>query len=507
MAHRLQSGGVPDVEPALESAREGDYFIMTLQKSSPQLLIPSLSLSLSLAVIGTCFARISWAQHSCSKIHAEKSLTSEDKISQILGKGVYLTPRGAESRLPTAKDHVMFGFESEYTPSQLDGIVAHYRIKNIPKAKWNQMVAANQVQHVQNILSNMSLGNKSVGLVKNTDDPALDFLPQELIRDDTGNVEIILDPVNDFMTWKNQVQAVNRLFGTGSQQGMISFKKSDLFRATATTATQATAEVLGLYNFIHQVDALSRMHKGAQIYAKDPTKSVLRPFAHPYLAPMTRTKQQAMGIILRSLAEGRSVYFNAVTAESPKFVGSTTPRPDIGASLERIGSEVRDTHNNEAELISKVARASLLGLGHQGKLIAFKDVVAPDTKADFEKLPKEVQAMLKVLFPARMDQTFGGPEQVFALEVFRNFSHPLKMWDADLAALGRMDLKHQVAEAQRIFILRLTQIAADFNSKSITSEQASVAVQGATASFSKDSGLYEAYKNFEDKFISEIDLK
>jgi hypothetical protein len=483
----------------------------TNKRTSSRHFIPclslSLSLSLSLGLSTTFFAEITRAEHSCLKIHSQKIITADNKISQVLMKGTFLTPRGAEAKIPTAQDHLMFGFESEYTPAQLDQIVAYYRIKNIPETTWNNMIAADKVKQLQTILSKMGLGNKSVGLVKNTTDPALDFLPKELIRDDTGNVEIVLEPVDDFMTWKHQVQTVNRLFGTGSQQGMISLKKSNLFRTSQISTKQATEEVIGLFNFIHQMDALARMNKGAEIYLNDPTKNVLRPFAHPYLAPITRMKQKSMEITLQSLAEGRSVYFNAVTAESPKFIGTTTPRPDIGSSQGRIGAEVRDTHNNEAELMTKVARASLLVLAHQGKLIAFKDVVAPDTKADFEKFPKNVQALLKSLFPARMDQTFGGQEQIFALEVFRNFSHPLKNWEPDLTALGRLDLKDQVAQSQETFVSRLTQIAAEFESKSMTSDQASVAVQGATALFSKDSGLYDAYRDFETTVISEIDFK
>ncbi len=141
-------------------------------------------------------------------------------------------------------------------------------------------------------LKTIPFGSKSAVLVLMEKSPELSFLPSQLIRDDTGNVEIILDPVSSFTTWKQQVQWINKNFGTGSMQAMVSQPRESFFNSTEGYKDIVLKEDLGYFNFINEMDVLDRMGSGAVRFRADSSKDVMRPFLHPYLGPMIRFRQK-----------------------------------------------------------------------------------------------------------------------------------------------------------------------------------------------------------------------
>jgi hypothetical protein len=448
------------------------------------------------------------AQNACaakyerkgSAAQAVETLTAYDAIKKLVGNNRLLVPEGAPNRMGS---HIMFGFESEYAPSEAVKILKFYAPKNMPVADWLKLSDQERVDWLANAAKNKGLGNKNSGLVKINTTKRFDFLPQYPIIDDTGNLELIIGPIDRFQTWLSQVQTINETFGTGSQQAMTSIPKQFLFKPQGNHEEDLT-QVLGMYNFLHQYDTLSRMNDGAQRFDPAQGKFVLKTFAHPYVGPISRAKQLYMTQILTQMANQKKVAFNSLTAQSSKYIGSTTPRPDIGANMGRIGSEVRDAHNNEPKLIEKASRISLFLMGNREPLKPFSEVVAVDTKEDFAKFPDSVQAMLKKLYPTPLDQTFGAAAEVFALEVFRNFAYPLKDWTGDLRALGRPDLTAKVERAKAAYLRKIKAVAEQFQAGTITEPMASSLVQGACAQFSKESGLYAAYNQAYVRIVSSM---
>lgn len=411
-------------------------------------------------------------------------------------------PKGAPEEMG---NHLMFGFESEYVPKDAAKLLRVYAPVEMDVATWLSMTPEQNVQWLETRARSKRLGDKNSGLTKITEDPELSFLPKKPIIDDTGNLEIILDPVDSYDTWLRQIRIVNERFGTGSQQSMISGPRAYLFPMRDGVPVKGTLEQWkGAYNFLNQYDILERMSEGARRFKPGNGSYVLRNFAHPYLGPISRLKQTYMHQQMAELVNHTHTFFNALTAVSSKYIGSTTPRPDIAADLGRFASEVRDAHTSEKKLVDKTERIALIFKGDREPLKQFADVLAVDTRGDFEKFPVAVQKMLSTLFPVRADQTFGYADQLFALEVARQFAYPLKDWQADIVALNRKDIESFVKLAQTTYILRLQEVENKLSKGEIDAAKAAQLVQGYAAKFADDSGLFPAYKDRHDKVMKAI---
>lgn len=386
----------------------------------------------------------------------------------------------------------MFGFESEYTIDQTVKILKFYAPAHLPATEWLSLKDEQRVEWLRAAVKRKMLGSKESGLIKITEEPDLNFLPEKPIFDDTGNLELIIGPFDNYLEWRDNVKKLNATFGVGSQQAMISAPVESLFPADHR---KSLSETEGVFNFLHEFDTLSRMFEGFVKYQKEGNKEVLRTFYHPFLGPMTLAKQKYMHLHLDNLARFHKTDFDGFFVTSSKYIGSTTPRPDIGSKLGRMGAEVRDAHNSETKLFEKTDRISLFFLADRSQMSRFEQLNAVDTLNDYNKFSPETRSALEHLFPSRKDQTFGAAHEVFALDVFRNFSYPLKDWNQALMSLSRIDLLSRVLKAQEDYSISLNKITSDLNSGKTTTLQARIAVQVACAKFSSDSGLYDAFNN------------
>lgn len=412
----------------------------------------------------------------------------------------------AKGSVRTAGKEFQFGFESEYMTLELSRVVDHYgpaADAGLSKETWLAMPASERLQWVQAKSKSIPFGSKDPVLVRLDKNPDLDFLPSELIRDDTGNVEFVLPPVSKFETWERQLKWINRHFGTGSMQAMVSQPKETFFPTSAPLSAVALKENKGYFNAIHEADVLSRMAAGAEKYNADNSKEVLRPFLHPYLGPMVQFRHKKMIETLEEVSAGKVLNAEETAAiikleHSFKYVGSNSYRPDI-AGATRASQEARDAHKDEALLIERAARTVFFGQKGRGPFIGMANIKVLDTKVDFEKFPREIQDFLKTIFPVKSPKKFEFEKARLVHETYRNFAYPLKSWRPTLQGLDRMDLVKTVSQAQEIYVARLAEIHTMLKENRITVEQARADVQGALANFALDSRLHEAFVKFQNE--------
>jgi hypothetical protein len=426
--------------------------------------------------------------------------------SAVAGNGIkpmLRYPAGVEPFLhPDA--FIQFGFESEFTMKDLEGLLTVYGPApefGVSTDKWLAMPIAERVAWVKTNLKTLFPNVRELGgLVKVNREPSLEFLPERLLRDSTGNLEIVLKPVNTYEEWKRRVFLLNEKVGVGSMQGTTSVTCDVFFGRDSANAPATLIEAdLGFFNFHNDLDTLDKLETGAVRYKKDATKPAANSFNHPFLGPMTRLKQTRLIRYLEANARGEMLdeaAMKAVSAEdnSFKYVGGTAYRPDIVPG--KVILEVRDAHTNVEALLERMSRSVAYLQYGRSEFVSAAAMPAFDSKVDFEKLPEHVQSMLKKLFPSKMQAglEYNADEQL-ALEVFRNFAYPMRDWDAQLRFLGRADLRNTVRLAQRSYSAKLAAVAADLEAGKITAEQASLRVQGAIAEFAPESKLPEAYRH------------
>lgn len=467
------------------------------------LMVSSPSLSLAAPLCAQVLKSVSSAADAGSTRSSYESALRFDAQGLLFARGA----RGSGQE-------VQFGFESEYTAAELGPMTKFYGpdpvTSGVTAAAWRALPIEARLSWVQEKLKSIPYGSKDTVLVRLDQSAELSFLPPKLIKDDTGNVEIILAPVSRFETWKQQVQWINRNLGVGSMQAMISQPRDTFFTrgSTIESSTVTYKENLGFFNFLHESDAIDRMARGAEKFRQDPSKDVMRPFLHPYLGPMIEFRHKRMRKAMFEHARGKDLEQETLEAivrreQSFKYIGSTAYRPDIGAPT-RVSQEVRDAHKDEAVLIERVTRSLLYMQEGRSGFLRAADIKPFDSEAQFKTLSTAVQSFLKTVFPHKAPARVQEFENaLFVHETFRNFAYPLHDFRPWLSFMNRMDLVKTVEAAQSAYVQKLEALASRLEHGEIKSDQASREAQGALAEFAPSSRLSEAFQAYEARLIRE----
>lgn len=441
---------------------------------------------------------------------SEHGAQAYEASRQLFASQVHLAMSAPKPRYPAGwnpwrdpKGFIQYGFESEYTLRDLEGLVSVYGPApefGVTAAQWEQMPRAEQVAWVKANLPRLFPNVREMGgMVKLSEDPSLAFLPKRLLRDSTGNLEIVMDPCDTFEEWQRRIFLLNERLGVGSMQGTISVPSDAFFGRSAPDASPTVVEAnLGFFSFHNDLDTLLKLEAGAIRFREDPTRAAANSFNHPFLGPMTNLKYRRLAATLEANAHHEMLdeaTLRAISAEdnSFKYVGGTAYRPDIVRG--RVVLEVRDAHTNVEALLDRMAR-SLIYLEHgRSPFAGAAQLPAFDSVKDFAKLPVDAQAMLRELFPAK---TIAGleytPDELLAVEVYRNFAYPMRDWDAQLRFVGKTTARNGVRLAQRAYSAKLSSIAADLRAGRVTAEEASLRAQGAVAEFAVESRLVDFYR-------------
>jgi hypothetical protein len=320
------------------------------------------------------------------------------------------------------------------------------------------------------------------------------FLPETLHRDDTGNVELVLGPESNLAGFLQQMEWVNEKIGVGSLQAMVSLPHERFFGSNPSLGAQ---EHLGWLNFFNELDILERIELGASRLAQEPGKGPVRSFLHPYLGPMIAIRHKLLRKFLRENALGQmfdeeNIIRPARRDQSFKFVGSTAYRPDV-AGPARICFEVRDAHRDPELLKNRLARILFYWAKGIAPFASFSDIPPFDSAAAFELLPPNVKDWLAEICPNRAPEAVKAFEiPRFTYEIYRNFAYPLRDWAPWRDALGFSAEK--LANAQAAYGQRLAAAAGT------PGELGLLRAQEALVDFSKECGLYEAFRAKEDEF-------
>ncbi len=407
--------------------------------------------------------------------------------------------------------HLQFGFESEYGLSEIDKIVNVYGPHpdlGISSEQWFAMPAAERAQWVRENVQQLFPQTRQPGkLIKLKNQSGFAFLPEALIQDDTGNIEFVIRPFDTYEEWFRSVRKLNQKFGTGSMQATVSAPPESFFGLlNGMDKTLSVNEKIGMFNFYSDYDILQKLNAGHLRYQNNPALKVANNFEHPFLGPMTNTKQRQLHTMLRSNANGQRYDQASLSAISDmdnsfKYIGGTTYRPDI-VGRERVILEVRDAHKNFSILSDRVLRSLFfLEQGTKG-FDKLKDLKSFHLADYFQKLPKDIRDELARLFPNKATPGVAYTEaEKRSLDVFRNFAYPMRDWSAHLDALNVPQLSPQVADAQALYKDKLSDIVARVRAGNIDDDHAAREIHAALAEFSHGSGLAKAFEDYEENVI------
>ncbi len=452
-------------------------------------------------------------QHHLSEINNNSSKTANKKqslnptnysasqsISEVkknisLGLKIY-TKDINPSKNPNG--FAQIGYESEYLFEESALILKDYAPDNkvFSTKKWDSLSDQERIQWIKNNFQNKPEFATKSGLKKRIKN---DFMPDELIVDSTGNIEIVLPPFDTYKQWENAVDFIVARYGVGSQQAMVSKD-----RASAYGAKPTIAEHLGWFVYSNLKDMFIKLKSGYERYKKDNTKLTALSFDHPFLGPMNKIKRDvfehylAENAFFRKYDEDSKAFVRKNDA-SFKYTGGPSYRPDV-AGPNRYAWEIRNAHKDVDDLKNKVKRdlvAHAIGLE---PYIEFSKVPAFDNEKTFDNLPATVQTELKKLFPSKADPRFEyTANEHRVLEMYRNFALPFSNYKPLAQALGSSplqvkNLNRKISEAQKLYLSRLVKICEQASLGQISSKDAKAQIMGALGEFADTSGIAIAFE-------------
>ncbi|GAB4010939.1 MAG: hypothetical protein Fur0010_04460 [Bdellovibrio sp.] len=460
---------------------------------------------------------------SCSSYYPKRDIASEfapaancqEMLVDVLefnivkmAKDLVPTKRYPKGFRKTGKNHLQYGFESEYSLDQIEGILKFYSPERnlISKTDWESLSSAQKSNWVKDHINELFPNDRTEGgLVLTKRGKEFEFLPKRLIRDETGNIEIVLPPYDTLEEWYKAVTIINKNFGEGSMQATVSVPRKAFF-LEESEATETFKRNIGFLSFYSDYDAIEKLTLGYERWLESNEKRVARSFEHPFLGPMNKQKYNKLKQYLRANADGemydeQAKEFVSGSDASFKYFGGTAYRPDI-ASPDRVVVEVRDAHNKFNLLFNKVLRNTHHLMNDRSEFSAFSKLKPFDADKTFETLPKYVQNGLKQVFPNRakpgIDYT---KDELSSLEVAKNFSWPLRDWSQHFQIISNKDLEQTVSEAQARYLERLKQITRGLRGDA-DKEKAAVEIQGALVTFVEESGLRTAFLDIEERIIA-----
>lgn len=339
-------------------------------------------------------------------------------------------------------------------------------------------------------------GPKAKSLLLRVDPQDL-TIPDHLIVDETGNVELISPRIlENTLEFHESIQTLKTRFGEGYVQASMGLPAHLFYKSR-----KQSDAFIGLRFILGEYDILSKLHEAYEKHVAIPEYIPSKNFTHPYLGPMTSSKANFLKNVFRM---NRLGFFDkdvidriAKKDASYKYTSQIVYRPDIIRSHEVFLIEVRQCVK-DFDCLQALLRRERFFLRHDiSKLSRFKEVPHLDPIADYHQIPKDTQKMLETVFP-RKNQDSNAAENL-ANDIYRNFAYPLADWESWLKTIGisRSDIGYNVLDrAKTEYLSRINTLADLFNRNSINDKQAANEVRIALAKFVKDSNLKIYIENY-----------
>jgi hypothetical protein len=429
-------------------------------------------------------------------------------ITEKLAKRATRYPNGFEGREGM---HIQYGFESEYLHHESTVLLQNYMptIEHYKGSKedWLALTHEERANFIEARASSIFPYRQKGKLVKISTDPELDAVLPDSFVFDAGHYEIVLAPMDTAEEVAKKIKVINAKIGVGSMQLTISNPiEKDVLASSKVLREQAKGEILGYYNFMNEMDTLSKMTTGYERFLKNPDSETVKSFNHPWLGPMTALKHDRLVNIMDNVLAGKKYTDDELSKMSSlvvshKFIGGLSFRPDVAFKKSRLASEVRDCHQNVKCIENRLMRETYFLMKGKMDFSKFSDLKSFDSVTSFDMLSKDIRSMLRTAFPK-----YGQYSQT-EMELFRNFSYPMRDWSKHIEHLGKPELNNTVAEAQQEYLKKLDDIAQELTSGKIKKQDARNKVMGALGEFSKKSGIADALNEKYEELANPEELK
>lgn len=443
-----------------------------------------------------------------AKVAKDLQTAAPKTMSASVVKKPIRYPKGFEN---IEGSHIQYGFESEYLHENTEAFFINYMpdssVYGETKEKWLSLTHAERLKWVDDNTNRLFGFRTKAKFIKITEDPELiNALPDTFVYD-VGHFELVLDPMNSAEEMITKIKVINKHFGIGSMQVMISNPIDKILLAASPEArVELKAQLKGYYNFINDFDTINKINTGYERYLKEPNSLTLLSFIHPWLGPMNKIKHVHLESFIDRIVDQTpisAVELDNMThhIDSHKFIGGQAFRPDVAYSKGRIAAETRDCHKNIKCIEDRIIRETFFLMKGKKAFEPFAQLKPFDTIESFTKLPADVQTTLKKIFPAY--QTYTNP----AMQFYRNFSYPLRDWSQHIATLNSPQLAMSIKAAQEEYVLALTDISKNLNASTITVEEAKAKAMGAIEIFVNHSGISEAMNDYFNHLVDPAEIK
>jgi len=393
----------------------------------------------------------------------------------------------------------MYGLECEYPVEEFSEILKSYRpVSAFTPAQW--LARSPREQQTWLAEAAKQAKDKQKVLTQKENHP---LLPRYVVKDDTGNLELVFPPVQSKRELVAQMEDLKHNFGLGLLQGTISIPSSHFF-------TSERNSLVGWFLFLSENDFLEKLIFNYQKKIADPKAKAGYFLLQPFLGLATSDKIRRLSKLLKYQSQGEfwepdKLDFISRNASSSKYVGSTVYRPDI-AGPERICLEVRDAHRNADLLLQRLERAEFYLQQNLKPFASNLEAEAFKPEEDFEKLPDLLQKFVKQLLPISYPKAVVGFRHAeLVYEVYRNFAYPMRNWSSWLQALGvEPQEMRKVDQAKEIYLESLQDLALNFFDQVLEPEHALDKALFCLLKFSADSGIMRWFSDWERKHFPKI---
>ncbi len=400
-----------------------------------------------------------------------------------------------------------FGYEVEYVQGENPQLWTLYRPENISEAEWRAipMLERDRVirTHTDALAPTRRVPARLVRL-----STAPEYLPERLIRDDTGNWEIVGGISTSYVELEHNMRTLERGVGPGSYQAHVVSPIESLQRGAAGY-TLFSADLLAFRKLVSQ---LAR-------HEEDPRQIPGAFFSHSFLSVFSQIKKEMLVATMEANLQGRGwrtvvpefrqryPHLHEAWAEDRpyyKYTLANTYRTDIyGNTPERLirwGFEVRGAHKNLEALLTEVrVIETLMHRGFSG-FDRFLDLRATDTLSFDQAFNPSIRLMLRESI-AEVERDDPKPNYfVFLLRPFEQYADFLSL-NRDEAATFRRD----VLRARTNALEALQSIADRFQANAIDKQRAKSESMVLLARFCRETNLLPLLEQYQASQITEQD--
>lgn len=201
------------------------------------------------------------------------------------------------------------------------------------REEWEKLTVAKRYEWFKANLAKIFPSKKNPGKMKLVTQNKGAELPETVVLDSTGNIEIITHrPFGVFREFLDSFDQAVHLFGNGYMQAMISYPGSVVYQDSIRSDA-----FVGLRLFLGELDQFDKLVEGYNLY--EPKKTSDRPyipaksFTHPYLGPMSSYRAEFFRALVQENCFDRfsTEVLDRVAGEnaSYKYTSQSVYRPDI----------------------------------------------------------------------------------------------------------------------------------------------------------------------------------